>query len=290
MNSIQKCAIAVGTEKIEFLMQSGFSEEGAKRSVSSHLHPNVEIHYISEGSFVFVTSKGERTVEKYTLVIIPPKHYHSFKACCPRVRRLSFEIRLSPDSRYASLFSSLTEPLAVNERISELDNVSDMMGVISGEEAICRINALFALSFLNICDILRKNRNSVPISSETTHTAHAQPADEENTLTGIINFITNRYRTPLTLSQVASEAGLSCRQVQRILSARMGQGFKEVLSRNRVTAVCDMINDPLCDTMTLEQIAFACGFSNYVSFWSVFKRLVGSSPEQYRASIKSGRR
>ena len=149
MNSIQKCAIAVGTEKIEFLMQSGFSEEGAKRSVSSHLHPNVEIHYISEGSFVFVTSKGERTVEKYTLVIIPPKHYHSFKACCPRVRRLSFEIRLSPDSRYASLFSSLTEPLAVNERISELDNVSDMMGVISGEEAICRINALFALSFLS---------------------------------------------------------------------------------------------------------------------------------------------
>ena len=164
-----------------------------------------------------------------------------------------------------------------------------MMGLISGEEELCRLRALFTLSFLDICNILRKRSNAFASGERPSdnRTAAAPLADGEITLIRIINFITNRYRTPLTLRDVADGVGLSGRQVQRTLSVRMGESFTDILSRYRINAACSMLEDASNASMTLEQISYACGYSNYVSFWSQFKRITALTPEQYRSTQKN---
>ena len=159
------------------------------------------------------------------------------------------------------------------------------MGVISGEEEICRLNAYFTLAFLKICDILRQNTPNEADRSPS-RTVQISPSDEDLTLIKILDFIRSSCRRPLTLSEVARFVSLSERQVQRILSARMGESFHAILSDNRINLARSMITSQAYSDRSLEEIAYECGYSNYVSFWSQFKKSVGKTPEQYKKSNK----
>ena len=68
----------------------------------------------------------------------------------------------------------------------------------------------------------------------------------------------------------------------------MGEGFHAILTKNRITAAKEMLADKDNSTVSLEDIAYTCGYSNYVSFWTHFKRATGQTPEQYRLSVRNG--
>ena len=289
---VQKCELSIGNLRIEILMQGGFSAQGGQSSVEKHRHPNFEAHYIEEGEYRFCCEDGDLSLTKDTLVIIPPKLYHSFHSVSESRKRLSFELRLTKQrsgadvfGRYDALFSSLSEARVIKSPIPELIAISDNMGIISGEEELCRLNAYFTLAFLKICDILRSGAQSVT-ADEGSRTAQVAPSDEELTVIKILDIITKKCRSRLTLGDVARSVGLSERQVQRILSARMGESFHAVLTKNRMIAAKELMSEEMSEQMTLEEIAYECGYSNYVSFWSQFKRATGKTPEQYRASLK----
>lgn len=289
---IQKSEFSIGNARIEIVMQGGFSEQGSRRTVDMHRHPNFEIHYIEEGSFCFEQKSGSVTVEKDTLVLIPPKHYHAFIGESENLKRISFELKLIPLKNgsdvfngYEKLFSSISSPMFIHRFIPELIQLGDCMGVISGEEEICRLNAYFTLAFLKICDILRQNTPNEADRSPS-RTVQISPSDEDLTLIKILDFIRSSCRRPLTLSEVARFVSLSERQVQRILSARMGESFHAILSDNRINLARSMITSQAYSDRSLEEIAYECGYSNYVSFWSQFKKSVGKTPEQYKKSNK----
>ncbi|MBR3967630.1 MAG: helix-turn-helix transcriptional regulator [Clostridia bacterium] len=289
---IQKSEISIGNARIEIVMQGGFSEHGSRRRVDMHHHPNFEIHYIEEGSFCFEQESGSVTVEKDSLVLIPPRHYHAFIGESENLKRISFELKLSilkngsdVFSSYDKLFSTISSPMLIHRFIPELIQLGDCMGVISGEEEICKLNARFTLAFLKICEILRQNI-SVKAELSPDRTVQISPSDEDLTLMRILDYIRSACRRPLTLSEVARYVSLSERQVQRILSARMGESFHVILSDNRINLAKSMITSQAYSDRSLEKIAYECGYSNYVSFWSQFKKSVGKTPEQYKKAMK----
>ena len=105
------------------------------------------------------------------------------------------------------------------------------------------------------------------------------------TVISILNFIQSHFRSQIRLSDVARAVSLSERQVQRLLSSKMNDGFQSLLTQHRITAVKTLMASNEEDR-SLEALALECGFSNYVSFWKQFKRHTGFTPEEYRANIK----
>jgi YesN/AraC family two-component response regulator len=286
---IQKCEFSIGNVNIEIVMQGGFSEKGRATSTYMHCHPNLEVHYIVEGKYNFRCEDRDVTLFKDNLVVVPPKLYHAFSSTSDNRKILSFEIRLRKRKKgsdlyqkYDELISSIAGAKIFSERIPEFLSISESMGIIVGDEEICKINSYFTLAFIKICDLL-KSDTSVGEVNNTSRTACISPSDDDLTVIRIFEIINKKYREALTLGEVAKSVNLSERQVQRILLVRMGEGFHDILTKNRINASKEIIAKDTKKSKNLGEIATECGYSNYVSFWSHFKRLTGQTPEQYRA-------
>jgi AraC-like DNA-binding protein len=258
-----------------------------------HQHPNFEIHYIEEGRFSLDYDDKSVTLFKDTLVIIPPKCYHRFEGEGENLKRISFQFKLLKLKRganlydgYTELFSSLSAPMITHRFIGELVKIGSVMGVISGDEELCRLNAYFTLAFLKICDIIREGAKT-ELKENNLRSAVMSQSDEEYTLIRIFEFMRTSCGRHVTLSELSNFVSLSERQVQRILSARMGEGFRAILSKERITLAKSIITSTEVEERALEEIAYECGYTNYVSFWSQFKKETGYSPKEYRKAFKN---
>ncbi len=288
---IQKCDFSLGDAKIRVIMQSGFSNIDSQVTVSSHCHPDIELHYIEDGQSVFCFGERSVYVSSHTLILIPAKLYHSFDA--PDVspwgerapRRLSFEISISKNKdgsplydKYTDLFEKVKEPFIYKGFVSEAVNVGKIRGVMQSEEEICKLRAELTLLFLKLCELLQTNDTLA--SGKTPASAEIDPSDEYTTLIKLLGYIENNYQQKITLAQTSKYIGLSERQIQRILQMRMGEGFSKILSRLRIENARELILQN--KSLTLEEISHRCGYQSYVSFWGQFKKQLGVTPEEYK--------
>lgn len=67
----------------------------------------------------------------------------------------------------------------------------------------------------------------------------------------------------------------------------MGEGFRAILSKERITLAKSIITSTEVEERALEEIAYECGYTNYVSFWYQFKKETGYSPKEYRKAFKN---
>lgn len=87
-----------------------------------------------------------------------------------------------------------------------------------------------------------------------------------------------------TLEVVGKKLGLSERTLQRRLGER-GVSFTEVLGSVRREAALRGIERP---NASVQELAFACGFSDIKAFRRAFHRWTGVAPREYRRGIKRG--
>ena len=283
---IQKSKIYIGNALIEILMQGGFSEHGTQRYTDLHIHPDYEIHYVEEGEFTFSFADKKVLIGKHNVIIIPPKFYHSVCAESESVKRLSFELRFSEQKsgenlyeKYNSLFSEIKEPIFFPAKCDELSSIVNKMGIIRGTEEHVELNAYFTIAFLKICKMLEGDSNE---SSTSTPIAEVNFFDTDYTVIHILDLIRRRCCEQIKLEDVEREVNLSARQIQRILSESMGEGFYDLVLKNRMNKAHTVIINDKDKRLSLEEIALSCGFLNYVSFRKAFKKYYGISPSKYR--------
>lgn len=87
------------------------------------------------------------------------------------------------------------------------------------------------------------------------------------------------------LEEVASALHISQRQLQRNLN-KEGTSFSDVVEQERRQRVHELL---LQTDMTLEKIADTAGFLEYASFHRAFRRWTGTTPGQYRKSLRKMR-
>jgi YesN/AraC family two-component response regulator len=95
-------------------------------------------------------------------------------------------------------------------------------------------------------------------------------------------FVREHFAEPITLSQVASEAGLSKFHFCRLFQRRIGVSFREYLCGLRLERARALLADR---ELTVTEVAYAIGFNDLSHFDKVFNRTVGMSPTEYRRSI-----
>jgi transcriptional regulator GlxA family with amidase domain len=92
-----------------------------------------------------------------------------------------------------------------------------------------------------------------------------------------------RYRTRLTVAQVAHALGCSPRALQRAYAAAH-TSFSEELSRVRLRAAAELLGG---QTVSVDVVARLAGFAGGASLAAAFARRYGVTPAQYRAAART---
>ena len=89
-----------------------------------------------------------------------------------------------------------------------------------------------------------------------------------------------------TVTELASLCRLSTRQFSRAFRASRGCGIAEYLAQTRI----DAAKRKLYTSAPIAQIAVSLGFASQSSFTAAFRRLTGTTPDQFRKRIAAGRK
>lgn len=87
--------------------------------------------------------------------------------------------------------------------------------------------------------------------------------------------------TELTLDKLAALLGISRNQLSELLNVHLQQSFYDYLNEFRFDASIGLLKTQASGLSILD-IAYQAGFNNKNSFYTVFKRKTGMTPNQYR--------
>ena len=96
------------------------------------------------------------------------------------------------------------------------------------------------------------------------------------------NVLEQRFAEPYKLSEIAAEAGVHPVHLAREFRKHYGTSVGEYLRRVRIEYACRELMD---SNVAVTNIAFAAGFADQSHFSRTFKRLCGTTPGRYRASV-----
>ena len=87
----------------------------------------------------------------------------------------------------------------------------------------------------------------------------------------------------LTLEQLAKQLEMPARSLSNIINRHFKQNFFEFVNQYRVEEAKHILADPEQKNKTMIHVMSDCGFNSKATFNTFFKKLVGSTPSQYRA-------
>lgn len=95
----------------------------------------------------------------------------------------------------------------------------------------------------------------------------------------ILSYINENLDQSITLEMLAHRASLSPFHFSRVFKRETGYTLREYLSNTRVNAACFYLRTT---QMPLKEITSRCGYARESTFCTVFKRLTGMTPQEYR--------
>lgn len=127
-----------------------------------------------------------------------------------------------------------------------------------------------------LVDILARTLETMAGRAETP--AIAQRINE------LMVFVQARLEVPLTVEDMAAEAGMSVNSLIVHFARATGRTPAQYVLRQRLRHACwFLMNRPL----SIAEIAFATGFSSHAHLCAIFRRKVGMSPGEWRRRHRS---
>ncbi len=88
----------------------------------------------------------------------------------------------------------------------------------------------------------------------------------------------------LSMSTLSEQLNIPKHHITEVLNSDMGKNFFRFANEYRVNAVKDMLGDKK-NLYSIEAIGYECGFNSKSAFFTVFKRITGQTPLQYKQSM-----
>jgi transcriptional regulator GlxA family with amidase domain len=98
--------------------------------------------------------------------------------------------------------------------------------------------------------------------------------------------IANRYREPLTVTEVAGALAVSVRQLQRVYAEVASISFSERLAAARLAAAAELLAE---QSIGVAEIARIVGYRHRGAFAAAFLRHYGLGPAGFRRAARAAR-
>lgn len=96
------------------------------------------------------------------------------------------------------------------------------------------------------------------------------------------------YENPdLTTESLAARLGVTRNAISKAVNNTQEKNFSAFINDYRISKAIRLLSDPGNDKLTVDSIAFDCGFSNSQTFRRVFRTKVGMSPAEFRRNAKT---
>ncbi len=109
---------------------------------------------------------------------------------------------------------------------------------------------------------------------------------DQNTGSFIVNqavaYMEKHYAEKIALQDVADICYVSQWHLSKLLNKYAGQSFYDILNRIRVDAAKELLRDP---SLRVGDIAIMVGYTDTAHFAKIFKKLTGSSANEYRNQL-----
>ncbi|GAX90030.1 helix-turn-helix domain-containing protein [Effusibacillus lacus] len=138
-----------------------------------------------------------------------------------------------------------------------------------------KVDLLLALDKLLIPDLIKETNYLRKVSSSKDF-----EVDFGNPIESATGYIHSHFHEPITLNEVADRVYLSASHFSRLFKAEMGVTFIEYLTKYRVEQSKKLLK---MTSLPIEVIANNTGFANAGYFATIFKRLEGKTPKEYRS-------
>ncbi len=264
-----------------------------KLSAGLHIHDELEIIYIMEGSMIFYVGSDTVPVRQGSIIIINSLTAHSSEVegeQCTKISLLQFDpaVIYNPSVvRHKYLL-----PFLQNQSFRySLINAANFPQYSHMVELLLEINhefmskgiayeILIKSNLYRILNILYRNK----ILTYNLINDHEKDQFLLERLTPVLDFVGKNYKEQITLLDVCRLLNLNYNYFCRLFKTAVGKPFVQYLNFVRVSEAerqLVMTEKPVTD------IILDTGFSSLSYFNRVFKKMKGFSPSEYRKLLKN---
>ncbi|MBS7256619.1 AraC family transcriptional regulator [Flavobacterium branchiicola] len=267
---------------------SVFSREESFFQSPFHSHPEFELVYILESHGKRIIGNSVESFEPGDMVFLGDDIPHVwlndeiFYKGINSLKAKAIVIYFSRDL-FGTSFYDLPEAQEVKKFFSQaIKGVS-----ISGET-----NALIAkkmskllnkkgfevvMGLLEIIFLLSKSKDLRYINDNSYVSVNED--NKSDRLAEVFKYVKSNYKEEISLDEIAKIANLTPTSFCRMFKAKTKKPFVEYLNEIRVSNACKYLIET---DLGISEIAYECGYKTASNFNKLFKKLIGTTPKEYR--------
>ncbi|MBE6601967.1 MAG: AraC family transcriptional regulator [Ruminococcaceae bacterium] len=260
--------------ELPFIYKPGKVRSVNRMFAASNWHENVEILYFTEGRGVLFDNGRVMSVVKGDVAVINANHLHALagdgEPLCYRylIVDRAFCLANGFDSTALSYQPKINDP-ALLALMSDLNAAYEMPDgsaykTLTARTLVLRIMLLLCTGYSQSAAVDDRRERS---------TAYVKKA---------IDYIRASYANDLSLDEVAAFAGINKCYLSREFHKYTGYPFVAYVNRTRCQQAARLLLD---GHLSVHEIGKLCGFENRSYFTKSFRRYMGSTPNEYRASV-----
>ncbi len=251
-----------------------------KTNISVHSHSFYEIIFCRSSDRVkyFVGSKQYKLTPGDIIVVAPGV---SHRPILPDDMQYPYErdiLWVSPDfmNQVLELFESTKPNVIKNVLLLRTkgtswgyigdyfaDGVKETLSQKEGHDKIITAHAILIISHIFRAAYEMGDQNFVP--------------EKPTMINSLVEYVEKHLEEKLTLDEVAARFYISRGTVNKLFRQSMDSTFYKFLTQRRLILAKSLIKEGL----SMEEISVKCGFSDYSTFYKLFKKEFGISPREF---------
>ena len=247
--------------------------------IPMHWHRAVEIIYMQEGSLDVTVESESFTIQKEDCIVINGNVLHSTKCTSPNTAillqiPLDFMEKYIPDlGQLIFLFDFRIKDQRQQTKQAMLKTILEQLQIINDvrpDGYLLRFNSL-------IFELLFQLYHNFAVKILQNNTS--QEKKDMDRLEPVLDYISEHYREPISLNEIAEVACLQTGYFCRFFKKKMGITFLEYQNEYRLSFI---YRDLITTRDSVHVILERHGFTNYKLFRRMFLEHFGNTPTQIR--------
>ena len=236
-----------------------------------HIHPHLELIYLTEGSAYATADHHTELLNPGDLYLAFPNQIHYYDAVPVNGILVIVSPELFPDLLDIFNCKLPDSPIIRREHLPP-DAYAQLQRICRCVKAADKLSKTAANGYLQglLAELLGQ---MTLLDIENSH----------DSVRSILVYCLENYQESLSLDRLARELHLSKYYISHVFTDRLSISFPDFINGLRIESACRQLNNG----MDITDVAFDSGFSSIRSFNRNFKRNMCVSPSEYIKHIKS---
>jgi len=252
---------------------------------NEHLHKETEIVLVLEGTLHVKIQNSQKSISAGEAAIIFPNMIHSYQTVGhSRGILIIFDMYMAGDYEKHLTGYHCMDPFISKENLPE--DVPTCLQRLMQEDLKQQVpNVARNTNFMEKT-ALSRGYIAVLLGNlfKVLHLEKISNTEKHTTLNTVLAYVTDHYREPVTLENIAAETGIGKYTISRIFNHELHCGLNEYLNSMRIGYAQHLLSN---HNLPVTEIAYESGFSSLRTFNRAFREVHDLSPREYRKQLSA---